>query len=137
VRSGCFPTWPYFSDDEIAAVMDVMGSGSVNYWTGEQGRLFEEEFARCCGCKHAVAVANGTLALELALRALGIGLGDEVITSSRTFIASAEPEKLQEGWSRNRIISAIESEGVPCYVGSCREVYLEKAVEPIRPATRR
>lgn len=89
VRVRRFPSWPHFSDDEIAAVTEVMRSGRVNYWTGEQCGAFEEEFAAACGCKHAIAVTNGTIALELALRALGIGPGDEVITSSRTFIASA------------------------------------------------
>jgi hypothetical protein len=61
----------------------------VNYWTGEEGREFESEFATACGCKYAVATANGTVALEAALRTFGIGPGDDVITSSRTFIASA------------------------------------------------
>lgn len=81
--------WPYYSSEEVAAVNRVLESGKVNYWTGEQGRLFEREFAEYCGSKYAVAVANGTLALELALRSLRIGPGDEVITASRTFIASA------------------------------------------------
>jgi len=66
-----------------------MRSGRVNYCTGEQGRAFEREFADACATKQAVAVANGTLALELALRCLGIRAGDHVITSSRTFVASA------------------------------------------------
>jgi dTDP-4-amino-4,6-dideoxygalactose transaminase len=61
----------------------------VNRWTGEENVLFEQEFAAFAGCRHAIAVANGTVALELALLALGIGPGDEVIVSSRTFIASA------------------------------------------------
>lgn len=86
--SGMAP-WPYFSEDEIAAVTAVLKSGKVNYWTGEEGRLFEKEFAGFTGCKYAVAVANGTVALELALHALGIGVGDDVITTSRTYIASA------------------------------------------------
>jgi dTDP-4-amino-4,6-dideoxygalactose transaminase len=81
--------WPSFAEDEIAAAVRVLQSGKVNYWTGEEGRGFESEFAAFCGCRHAVAVANGTLALECALRAVGVGPGDEVITSSRTFIASA------------------------------------------------
>jgi dTDP-4-amino-4,6-dideoxygalactose transaminase len=81
--------WPHFGEEEIAAVGRVLRSGKVNYWTGEEGRLFEREFASACSCAHGVALANGTIALELALRALGIGLGDEVITSARTFIASA------------------------------------------------
>ena len=84
-----FPTWPIFADDEIDAAAAVLRSGHVNYWTGEQGRLFESEFAAFVGCRHAVAVSNGTVALECALRALGIGPGDEVVTTSRTFIASA------------------------------------------------
>jgi hypothetical protein len=89
VRTAPFPLWPYFAEDEVAAVAEVMRSGRVNYWTGEQGRAFEREFAEAYGCKHAVAVANGTAALELALHALEIPQGAEVITSSRTYIASA------------------------------------------------
>jgi dTDP-4-amino-4,6-dideoxygalactose transaminase len=84
-----FPGWPHFAEDEVAAAADVLRSGQVNYWTGQQGRLFEAEFAEFAGCRYAVAVANGTVALELALRALGVGPGDEVITTSRTYIASA------------------------------------------------
>jgi dTDP-4-amino-4,6-dideoxygalactose transaminase len=84
-----FGPWPYFEGDEIEAATSVLRSGNVNYWTGQNGRLFETEFARATGTKHAICVANGTLALELALHALGIGRGDEVITTSRTFIASA------------------------------------------------
>jgi dTDP-4-amino-4,6-dideoxygalactose transaminase len=84
-----FAPWPYFAPDEIAAAARVLESGKVNYWTGDEGRRFEIEFANYVGCEYAVAVANGTVALELALRALGVGPGDEVITASRTFIASA------------------------------------------------
>ncbi len=84
-----FAPWPQFAPDEIAAVSTVLQSGKVNYWTGQEGRLLEQEFAAVAGCKYAVALANGTVALELALYALGIGPGDEVITTSRTFIASA------------------------------------------------
>lgn len=84
-----FGPWPHFSQDEIEAVERVLRSGKVNYWTGEEGRLFEKEFAQTAGCQYAVAVANGTNALELALKAAGVGSGDEVITTSRTFIASA------------------------------------------------
>src|ERR1700685_2501984 len=84
-----FASWPYFDYDEIEAATAVLRSGKVNYWTGEEGRQFEFEFAASCGVKHAVCLANGTLALELALQTLGIGQGDEVITTSRTFIASA------------------------------------------------
>lgn len=82
-------SWPTYSEEEIDAVANVLRSGKVNYWTGQEGRLFEQEFADFCGAKYAVALANGTLALELALRSLGIGEGDEVVVTSRTFIASA------------------------------------------------
>jgi dTDP-4-amino-4,6-dideoxygalactose transaminase len=81
--------WPHFGTEEIEAATSVLRSGAVNYWTGQEGRLFESEFAASVGAKHAICVANGTLALELALSAMGIGHGDEVITTSRTFIASA------------------------------------------------
>jgi hypothetical protein len=84
-----FAPWPYFAEDEIEAATAVLRSGRVNYWTGSEGRLFEEEFARFVGCRYAVAVSNGTVALELALRALRIGPGDEVVTTSRTFVATA------------------------------------------------
>lgn len=81
--------WPVFGAEEVAAVAGVLRSGKVNYWTGEEGRQFEREFAASEGRRFGVAVSNGTLALELALRALGVGPGDEVITTARTFIASA------------------------------------------------
>jgi dTDP-4-amino-4,6-dideoxygalactose transaminase len=84
-----FAAWPYFESDEIQAVTSVLKSGKVNYWTGHEGRLFESEFAKYVGTNYAVCLANGTVALELALHALGIGPGDEIITTSRTFIASA------------------------------------------------
>jgi dTDP-4-amino-4,6-dideoxygalactose transaminase len=80
--------WPSFSEEEITAVSQVLQSNKVNYWTGQQGREFEKEFAEYTDCKYAVAVANGTLALDLALHALNISQGDEVIVTSRTFIAS-------------------------------------------------
>jgi dTDP-4-amino-4,6-dideoxygalactose transaminase len=84
-----FSPWPSFSEEEIEAASRVLRSGRVNYWTGGEVKAFEEEFADWCGARHAIALANGTLALELALRALKIGPGDEVIVPSRTFIATA------------------------------------------------
>lgn len=89
VRTRPFPPWPYIAEEEIEAAVAVLRSGRVNYWTGEQGREFEREFAASTECKRAIALANGTVALELALHALGIGPGDEVVVPSRTFIASA------------------------------------------------
>jgi dTDP-4-amino-4,6-dideoxygalactose transaminase len=81
--------WPHYDDDEIAAVVATLRSGRVNYWTGDQGRQFEAEYAAFTGRRHGIAVANGTLALELGLIAWGIGPGDEVLTPARTYVASA------------------------------------------------
>lgn len=81
--------WPSFGAEEVEAAAAVLRSGKVNYWTGDEGRQFEREFADMVGCRHAIALTNGTVALELALYALGVGPGDEVVTTCRTFIASA------------------------------------------------
>lgn len=81
--------WPCFTEEEANAVREVILSNKVNYWTGYECRKFEEEFAEWAGTAHAVALANGTLALDAALKAIGVGSGDEVIVSSRTFLASA------------------------------------------------
>ena len=83
-----FPPWPSFSQEEADAVHRVLLSNKVNYWTGRETREFESEFAGYTGCRYAIALANGTLALDLALEALGIGVGDEVVVTPRTFIAS-------------------------------------------------
>ncbi len=81
--------WPFYEEDEIEAVLAVLRSGKVNYWTGEECREFEREYAAYFGTQRAIALANGTVALELALQALDIGDGDEVIVTPRSFIASA------------------------------------------------
>lgn len=83
-----FSPWPSYTEEEADAVRDVILSNKVNYWTGQECREFEKEFAAFTGSKYAVALANGTLALDVALKALGIGEGDEVIVTPRTFIAS-------------------------------------------------
>lgn len=83
-----FPGWPSFTPEEVQAVARVLASNKVNYWTGDEGRAFEREFAAWTKARHAVALANGTVALEIALRALEVGPGDEVIVAPRSFIAS-------------------------------------------------
>lgn len=88
-RAPAVGTWPWFSEEDISAVSQVLASGKVNYWTGTECREFENEYAAKLGVRHAIAVTNGTLALELALYALGIGPGDEVIVTPRSFVASA------------------------------------------------
>ncbi len=81
--------WPRYEADEVEAVERVLRSGAVNYWTGEECRAFEREFAGVCRADYAIALANGTVALEAALRGLGVGSGDEVVVTSRSFVASA------------------------------------------------
>ena len=81
-------SWPNFSAEEADAAARVISSNRVNYWTGDEGRAFEREFAAWTETPYAIALANGTLALDVALKALRIGAGDEVIVTPRTFIAS-------------------------------------------------
>ncbi|WP_435189561.1 DegT/DnrJ/EryC1/StrS family aminotransferase [Pseudothioglobus sp. nBUS_23] len=83
-----FSPWPSFSQEEVDAVSSVLLSNRVNYWTGSKCREFENEFAKWCNVDYSVALANGTLALDSAFKALEISKGDEVIVTSRTFIAS-------------------------------------------------
>lgn len=89
VRSAPFAPWPHYAQDEIDAVSRILASGKVNYWTGGEGRAFEREYAGHTGSKYAVALSNGTVALELALHAFDVGAGDDVVVPSRTFIATA------------------------------------------------
>lgn len=83
-----FSPWPSFTEEEANAVSQVLLSNKVNYWTGQECRQFEKEFAAWADSEYAVALANGTLALDVALKALEIGEGDEVIVTPRTFLAS-------------------------------------------------
>ncbi|MEJ2744023.1 MAG: DegT/DnrJ/EryC1/StrS aminotransferase family protein, partial [Gammaproteobacteria bacterium] len=83
-----FSPWPQFTEEDAGVVRRVLLSGKVNYWTGEECRTFEREFAAWSEAEYAIALANGTVALEAALKALGIGPGDEVLVTPRTFLAS-------------------------------------------------
>lgn len=83
-----FSPWPSFTEEEAEAVRRVLLTNRVNYWTGSECRAFEHEFAQWVGTRYAVALANGTLALDVALKALGVGQGDEVVVTPRSFIAS-------------------------------------------------
>jgi dTDP-4-amino-4,6-dideoxygalactose transaminase len=137
MTGGPLASWPKYEDDELAAVERVLRSGKVNYWTGTECREFEQEFAALCGARHAIALSNGTAALELALEAAGIGSGDDVIVTPRTFIASAScvvrqggrpifadvspdsqnitPESVQAALTPNtRAIVAVHHAGWPC-----------------------
>ena len=81
--------WPLFDAEQINAAARVLASGKVNSWTGQETNAFELEFAHWCGTAHAIAIANGSLALSTAYLALGLKPGDELITTPRTFIATA------------------------------------------------
>ena len=84
-----FAQWPFFDSEQVAACSSVLASGKVNSWTGQETTLFEQEFARWSNCSHAIAMANGSLALSAAYTAIGLGPGDELITTPRTFVATA------------------------------------------------
>lgn len=89
--------WPHYEKDEIDAVNKVLQSGLVNYWTGNLSKKFEKEFANFAGCKYAIALANGSLALSSAYLAIGIKKGDEIITTPRSFVATASSASLLGG----------------------------------------
>jgi dTDP-4-amino-4,6-dideoxygalactose transaminase len=89
VVDGPWPPWPAFDDEQVEAAARVLRSGRVNYWTGDEGRSFEREFAEYTGVRHAVFVANGTVGLEAALEALDLPPASDVITTPRTFIATS------------------------------------------------
>ncbi len=81
--------WPSFNEEEIEAAKEVLVSGKVNYWTGQKSKIFEKDFALYCGNKYSIALANGSVALTCAYLSLGLKKGDEIITSPRSFVATA------------------------------------------------
>lgn len=123
VRAKPMPPWPYFDDDEIQAVSEVLRSGRVNYWTGDEGVAFETEFAAASGAPHAIALANGTLSLEAALAALGIEPGDEVIVPARTFIATASAAVMRGAIP---VIADVDPESQNITAASIKAVISEK-----------
>jgi dTDP-4-amino-4,6-dideoxygalactose transaminase len=146
--------WPFFDEDEIQAAASVLRSGKVNQWTGEEVEKFQQEFAAFCGVKHGIALTNGSVALELALKALGIGPGAEVVVTPRTFIASASCVVLQGAIpvfadvdrdsqnihvesirkvlsSRTRAIIAVHLAGWPCNMEPILELAREYEIKVI------
>lgn len=119
------PPWPVYSEDEIEAARKVLASGRVNAWTGNTNAAFEDAFAELLGLPHAISLANGSVALELALEALDIGPGDEVIVPARSFVASA---------------SCVARRGArPVFADICRDSQnlVPDTIEPVLgPATR-
>ena len=117
--------WPYHAEDEIEAAAEVLRSGRTNYWTGEQGTLFEAEFAAYTGARFALAVSSGTTALEVAIEAMG-PVGGEVIVPCRTFVATASAVYRQghnvvladiDGLSLNVTVETLEARRTPHTVG--------------------
>lgn len=120
-----FSPWPSFSEEEAYAARDVILSNKVNYWTGQECREFEKEFAAWAETHHAIALANGTVALDVAFKALGIGSGDEVIVTSRTFLASAS--------------SIVTAGAIPVFAdvdGDCQNITAETIRSVLSPRTR-
>lgn len=123
--NGPFSPWPSFTEEEANAVRDVLLSNKVNYWTGQECREFEREFAQFADAEYAIALANGTVALDLALKALGIGEGDEVVVTPRTFLAS--------------VSSIVTAGAVPVFADVCpdsQNITPESARKVITPRTR-
>lgn len=125
--------WPRFEDDERAAVERVLRSGRVNYWNGEEGRAFERECAAFHGAPFGVAVANGTVALELALYALDVGPGDDVVVSPRSFLASASSIVMR---GARPVFADVDRESGNITAGTVREVLTPatKAILPVHLA---
>jgi dTDP-4-amino-4,6-dideoxygalactose transaminase len=144
LNSGLSP-WPSFTDEEADAVRGVLLSNKVNYWTGQECRALEREFADWVGTNHAISLANGTVALDVALKALGVGAGDEVVVTPRTFLASAScvamagcvpvfadvdvasqnitPESVEAALSpRTRAVICVHLAGWPCEIDPILEL---------------
>jgi len=123
--NGPFSPWPSFTEEEAGAVSDVLLSNKVNYWTGQECREFEREFAAFADSQYAIALANGTVALDLALKGLGIGEGDEVVVTPRTFLAS--------------VSSIVTAGAVPVFADVCpdsQNITPESVRKVITPRTR-
>ena len=127
------PSWPLFEPDELSAVESVLRSGRVNYWTGEQCKLFERAWSDYHEGIHSLAMANGSLTLEVALRVLGIGKGDEVIVTPRSYVASAMCVMLA---GAKPVFADIDAESGNMTVGSIEAVRTQrtKACIPVHIA---
>ena len=101
-----FSTWPCFSVQEAEKVKKILLSNKVNYWTGNECKLFEKEFSHFAQTKYAIALANGSVALDVALMSLNIGKGDEVLVTPRSYIA--QPQALFcQGLHQNLLMSVL------------------------------
>ncbi len=121
-------TWPHFDDEQVTAVAAVLHSGRVNYWTGTIGREFEQDYAAYLGRRHAIALANGTVALELALEAFGIGAGDEVVVPARTYVASASCAVMRGAVPRTRAVIVVHLGGWPADMDPIMDLARERGL---------
>ena len=123
-------SWPSYTRKEIKAANKVLRSGEVNYWTGSESKLFEKEFSKWCGVNNSVALANGTLALSAIYEAIGLGNGDEFITTPRSFIATASAGALLGAKpifvDVDRDSGCITPETILTKINSKTNLYLEK-----------
>ena len=87
-------SWPFYSEAEVNAVSEILKSGKVNYWTGENVKKFEEEFSKWVGVKKSLSISNGSLALSASYLSIGLKEGDEIITTPRTFLATSSSAML-------------------------------------------
>lgn len=123
IRTEKFGIWPRVTELDRSAISETVLSG--DWHCGRRRRAFEERFAADCGVRHCFAVANGTISLELILRAYGIGYGDEVILPPYTFVAT--------------LSSIVFSGATPVFADICRENYLlspRMLEEKITPRTK-
>src|SRR5687768_1401985 len=109
VRKKAFPQWPVYGAAEEQALLRVLHSGKWGKLDGPEVATFEKRFADYCGCKHAIAVVNGTISLRIALMAAGIRAGDEVIVPPYTFLATAT--------------AVVEANATPVFVDVDRETF--------------
>ena len=89
MKNKYFFPWPSFDKEIILAVNEVLVSGKVNQWTGHHVYAFEKEYAAYLGIKYAICMVNGSVSMDVALKVFGVGPGDEVVVTSRSFVASA------------------------------------------------
>ena len=146
-----FSTWPSFTQQEADAVRDILLSNKVNYWTGTECREFEKEFAEYTDSSHAIALSNGTVALDLAFQGLGVQVGDEIIVTSRTFLASVSsivnagaipifvdvcpdtqnitPENISRAiTSKTKVIVCVHLAGWPCEMDEIMDIAAERNI---------